>query len=137
MKVSQLEAPPSQRLLRRVDQHFVDSLTSQLHKDPAAPGVPPLALLCKEEKDKAKFREDLVAQYSYEVIGGLHSVEARKQVLLESPGKDALRSGIIVYLTTATVKDLIIYGIFIQITPCLERPWASFTAACLTRKLYG
>ena len=85
--MEQLEAPPLQRLLRRVDECFVESLKLKLQEDPTGPGVPPLALLCKEEKDKTKFRADLSGQYKFEVLGGLHSVEARKHLVEEYPGE--------------------------------------------------
>ena len=80
--------PPPQRLLRKVDDLFVASLKDQLKTDPTGPGVPPLALLCIEEKNKEKFRRDLAEQYTYEVIGGLHSVEARKRLLKDHSGRD-------------------------------------------------
>ena len=87
VKMEQLEAPPLERLLRKVDECFVESLKLKLQQDPTGPGVPPLALLCKEEKDKEKFRVDLSGQYKFEVIGGLHSVEARKRLVEEYPGE--------------------------------------------------
>ena len=87
VKVEQLEAPHLQRLLRRVNDCFVESLKLKLQQDPTGPGVPPLALLCKEERDKEKFREDLSGQYKFAVIGGLHSVEARKRLSEEYPGE--------------------------------------------------
>lgn len=87
IKVKQCQAPPPQRLLRKVDKIFVSSLTAQLKADPTGPGVPPLAMLWTEGSIDS-FKEDLAQQYTYEVIGGLHSVEARKRLLEDHPGKD-------------------------------------------------
>ena len=52
------------------------------------PGVPKLALLCIDETSTERFREDLIQQYRYELLGGLHSVEARKKLLEDYPGND-------------------------------------------------
>ena len=89
MKVSieQCQIPPPQRLLQKVDEIFVESLKDQLKAEPTEPGVPLLALLCIVETSTERFREDLVQQYRYEVLGGLHSVEARK-LLEDYPGND-------------------------------------------------
>ena len=56
-------------------------------EDPAAPGIPPLALLCTTVPQAPLFVENLKDQYSYEVLGGLHTVTARKELLDEMPGK--------------------------------------------------
>ena len=86
MNIEQCQIPPQQRLLRKVDEIFVERLKDQLEADPTGPGVPPLALLCIDETSTERFREDLVQQYRYEVLGGLHSVEARKKLLKDYPG---------------------------------------------------
>jgi hypothetical protein len=88
VQIKQCQTPPPQCLLRKVDDLFVASRKDQLKTDPTGPGVPPLALLCIEEKNKEKFRRDLAEQYTYEVIGGLHSVEARKRLLKDHSCRD-------------------------------------------------
>ena len=55
-------------------------------EDPAAPGIPPLALLCTDVAAKNSFLPHLKDQYKYEVLGGLHTVTARKELLEEIPG---------------------------------------------------
>ena len=80
-------APPPERLLRRIDNNFVKCLLEQIKRDPTAPGVPPLALLCTDISCCEDFIPHLSEQYTYEVIGGLHTVTARKQLLLDNPGK--------------------------------------------------
>ena len=92
VNIAQCQIPPPQRLLRKVDEIFVERLKDQLKADPTGPGVPPLALLCIDETTTERFREDLIQQYRYEVLGGLHSVEARKKLLEDHPGNDNLLS---------------------------------------------
>ena len=59
-----------------------------MKEDPIAPGVPPLALHCIDVPKKVDFLPHLANQYSYEVLGGLHTVTARKELLKEIPGID-------------------------------------------------
>ena len=58
-----------------------------MRDDPLAPGVAPLALLCHKDyvDEKWKFKVNLSNQYKYEVLGGLHTITARKQLLAEVP----------------------------------------------------
>ena len=46
--VSNLLEPPPFRLLRKIDNVFVEGFMQRLKEDPAGPGVPPLAVLCKD-----------------------------------------------------------------------------------------
>ena len=84
--VKNCKPPPDERLLRKIDDVFVTSLQEQLKRDPTGPGVPPLAVFCKDVAKCDDFIPHLSTQYTYEVIGGLHSVTARKQILKEHPG---------------------------------------------------
>ena len=56
--------------------------------DPIAPGIPLLALQltdCRESKQE-DFKAHLAGQYQYEVLGGLHSLMARQELVREAPG---------------------------------------------------
>ena len=57
-----------------------------MRSDPVAPGTPPLALHCIDVSKKEDFLEHLAGQYTYEVLGGMHTVAARKELLEEVPG---------------------------------------------------
>ena len=50
--ITQCFEPDESRLLRKVDTHFVKLLKERMLQDPTAPGVPPLALLCKNSSNK-------------------------------------------------------------------------------------
>ena len=54
--------------------------------DPVAPGTPPLPLHCIDVSKKEDFLEHLAGQYTYEVLGGMHTVAARKELLEEVTG---------------------------------------------------
>lgn len=53
-------------------------------------GTPPIAALCKDTHIKGP--EDFILAhqqvYKYEVLGGLHGVTARQELLEEDPGND-------------------------------------------------
>ena len=82
--VKNLDEPPPSRLLRKVDMIFVESLKKRLKEDPYGPGVPPLAVNCKDVAKKELFKERLKDVYRYEVQGGLHGAKARQNLLAES-----------------------------------------------------
>ena len=82
--MSALEEPPPPRLLRRVDEIFVDNLKKRLRSDPNAPGVPALAVTCKNVEKKELFKERHKDIYRYEVNGGLHSAKARQGLANEN-----------------------------------------------------
>ena len=87
IKVATCNAPVNvARQLRQIDEHFVKTLKKHMIHDPAAPGVSPLALLCVDVQDVAHYKLHLKNQYSYEVLGGLHSITAKKQLMDEMPG---------------------------------------------------
>ena len=84
-----LNEPPPSRLLRKVDNVFVEGLKLRIQNDPAAPGAPPLAVLCKDVAKSDEFNERHKDVYQYEVLGGLHGARARQSLLTEHPGIDA------------------------------------------------
>ena len=86
IKVLSCEVPKEERLLRKLDNNFVKGLKNRMRCDPAAPGIPPLALHCKDVEKKEDFLIHLVNQYQYEVLGGTHTIAARKELLEEMPG---------------------------------------------------
>ena len=61
-------------------------------EDAAAPGVPPIAVLYSDVQQIGQFRPHLKNQYHYEVLGGLHTVTAKQQLLEEVPGGHNLKS---------------------------------------------
>lgn len=80
-------APASaSRQIRQVDSKFVKALKEHMLQDAAAPGVAPIAVLCTDVQDKHQFKLHLKNQYSYEVLGGLHSITAKKELMEEMPG---------------------------------------------------
>jgi hypothetical protein len=114
--VNQCREPTSARLLRKVDHRFVEELKRRMLEDPSAPGVSPLALLCYKKKkevvrvlfyliitpytfiwhcshtqSKNKFLMHLVGEYTYKVLGGLHTLVAKKELHNEKPDHPALR----------------------------------------------
>ena len=86
IKVSACKMPSPERLLRKLDGTFVKGLKARMKADPVAPGIPPLALQCTDIARKEDFLPHLANQYSYEVLGGLHTISARKELLEEMPG---------------------------------------------------
>ena len=67
---------------------LLDNLKDRLRNDPTCPGVPPLAVTCKNVANKELFKERLKNIYRYEVHGGLHGVKARQSLLEENPSQD-------------------------------------------------
>lgn len=53
--------------------------------DPVAPGATPMAVLCKDIEDGAEFNEKYKNVYKYEVLGGVHTFMAKKQLIEEDP----------------------------------------------------
>ena len=58
----------------------------RLQADPAAPGAPPLAVVCKNINKSGERHKDV---YQYDVLGGLHGANARQALLIEQPGVEA------------------------------------------------
>lgn len=83
---SQLVKPPKEsRLLREADQTFVNRLKERMVKDPSAPGVTPMVVLCKDPQTVEAFNPKYLNVYKYEVLGGLHSLLAKNQLTEEYP----------------------------------------------------
>lgn len=80
-----LSEPAQSRLLRKVDSVFVEGLKMRLKEDPSGPGVPPLAIACKDVGKKEVFQHRHKDVYNYEVLGGLHGAKARQALLTEHP----------------------------------------------------
>ena len=87
MKVTNCCKPIPSQQLRKVDPSFVNGLKKRMLDDPTAPGIPPLALSCIDVSHKTSFLMHLKDQYRYEVLGGLHTITARQELLEEHPGK--------------------------------------------------
>ena len=82
-----------------------------MRSDPAAPGIPPLALHCIDVSNKEDFLDHLAGQYSYEILGGMHTVAARKELLEELPGifcrhMDSTHTYTCTYLRFYIVQDI-------------------------------
>lgn len=76
---------PSPRLIRSLDGQFLKHLKEKMAEDPSSPGVPPIAVLCKDVKDAADFSKRLKGVYKYEVLGGQHTSKARIELHEEHP----------------------------------------------------
>ena len=87
--VRNLTEPAPSRLLRKVDDVFVESLKLRLRQDPSGPGVPPLVVACKDVGKKEVFQHRHKDIYQYEVLGGLHGAKARQALLAEHPEETA------------------------------------------------
>ena len=86
IQVSQLvEAPRESRLLRVVDNIFVEKLKEKMILDPSAPGATPMVVLCKDVINIQQFNEKFLNVYKYEVLGGLHTLKAKNQLIEEYP----------------------------------------------------
>ena len=53
--------------------------------DPSAPGVCPMAVLCKDMTNPSEFQSKYKDVYEYEVLGGLHSLLCKNQLSSEYP----------------------------------------------------
>lgn len=84
ISISQLIKPPREsRLLREADQTFVNKLKERMVKDPSAPDVTPMVVLCKDAQTVEAFNPKYLNVYKYEVLGGLHSLLAKNQLTEE------------------------------------------------------
>jgi len=84
LPVSQLSQPPREsRLLRKADPTFVRRL--KMMQDSSAPGATPMAVLCKDVEVITEFNLKHKNVYKYEVLGGLHTLIAKNQLMEEYP----------------------------------------------------
>ena len=60
-------------------------LKLRLIEDPSGPGVPPLAVTCRDVTKKEAFQQRHKGVYQYEVLGWLHGAKARQALLSEHP----------------------------------------------------
>ena len=86
LPVRQLSQPPrDSRLLREADSTFVANLKQKMIADPSAPGATPMAVLCKDVVVLQEFNMKYKNVYKYEVLGGLHTLVAKTQLMSEYP----------------------------------------------------
>jgi len=84
--MTQLHQPPREsRLLREADPTFVANLKAKMVNDPSAPGATPVAVLCRDIQSVSDFNPKYKNVYKYEVLGGLHTLMAKQQLLQEYP----------------------------------------------------
>ena len=77
--------PKESRLIRGADNVFVEKLKEKMVLDPSAPGATPMAVLCKDATVIEQFNDKFLNVYKYEVLGGLHTLVAKKQLAEEHP----------------------------------------------------
>ena len=86
LPVKQLFEPPREsRLLREADPTFILNLKAKMLSDPSAPGATPMAVLCKDVDLLTDFNMKYKSVYKYEVLGGLHTLVAKEQLIEEHP----------------------------------------------------
>ncbi|XP_019860419.1 PREDICTED: uncharacterized protein LOC109588741 [Amphimedon queenslandica] len=83
LPLQNLKKPPSSRVLRKIDNNFVDKLKRRMIEDDSGIGIPSFAVVCLNISHKSKFEERLKDIYKYEVHGGLHSFQAREELVKE------------------------------------------------------
>lgn len=102
LPIANISKPPKgSRLLREPDNIFIMELKKRMIKDPSAPGAAPMAVLCKDinSVDTFEMKHKNVYRYvhtnctlsvciifflfSYEVLGGLHTLLAKSQLVGE------------------------------------------------------
>ena len=79
------EPDKMKRCIRPVDQMFLQALVKKFEKDPSAPGVPPVAVLCTSVNKREEFSNKRKDAYRYEVLGGQHTALARREVCKKHP----------------------------------------------------
>ena len=126
--------PKDTRQLRQIDGNFVKRLKQRMLEDPSAPGVPPLAVLCKDLSDKEKFIPHLKDQYEYEVLGGLHTVMAKNNWLKKFQA--CLGRGQFAYCCTIMV-DCSKNSPIMQIKDIILNAWLSYTVDWQMRNSYA
>ena len=93
LPVKQLSQPPREsRLLREADPTFVRNLKLKMTKDPSAPGSSSMAVLRKDIETTSDFSIKYKNVYKYEVLGGLHTLVAKTQLMSEYPNNPFFKS---------------------------------------------
>ena len=83
MSVDQVDLPPPSRLLRNVDEKFLQMLVKEMEDNPYGTHEP----LCLHIKNfsKEEFQTSRITEYKYEVLGGTHNVLATKNLHKKYP----------------------------------------------------
>ena len=81
--VTQLIPPQEQRILRKVDKIFVNSLKENIKCDATGTAVPSLVVFCNDLTPESF--DKLKDAYKYKVGGGLHTYTAKLELSKECP----------------------------------------------------
>ena len=81
-----LQKPPKSRLLRDLDDAFLQNLTREMEKVPE--GNYGIIYVCAIDCTKETFDSSKVHQYQYEILGGLHNTMAAKNLLAKFPNNE-------------------------------------------------
>ncbi|XP_028418166.1 uncharacterized protein LOC114544666 [Dendronephthya gigantea] len=85
--VGNIELPPADRMIRKVDEIFLAQLKANMESNPNG-SYEPLYLLVKGLNRKENFSKSDVSSYQYEVLGGTHNLLATKQLLEKHPDSE-------------------------------------------------
>ena len=84
--IKQIVAPPSNRMIRKVDETFLVQLTQNMENHPNG-SYEPLYLYVKNVDSQTEFEKDKIGSYEYEVLGGTHNVLATRKLSEKYPEK--------------------------------------------------
>ena len=73
-----MELPPANRLLRNVDQQFLEKLILEMEGNSHGAHEP--LFLHIKDCTKKQFKPENVSEYKYEVLGGTHKYIGNKKV---------------------------------------------------------
>ena len=79
-----IKLPKKSRLLQETDEVFITNLKAKMVLNPSTPGAITMAILCKDVSFTS-FNEKHLNVYKYEVLGGLHSFQAKLELTKEHP----------------------------------------------------
>ncbi|XP_028419073.1 uncharacterized protein LOC114544709 [Dendronephthya gigantea] len=85
--VGNIELPPADRMIRKVDEIFLAQLKENMESNPNG-SYEPLYLLVKGLNRKENISKSDVSSYQYEVLGGTHNLLATKQLLEKHPDSE-------------------------------------------------
>ena len=85
--IKKLILPPRNRQIREVDEGFLKQLIKNMEDQPAG-NYEALFLAVKGTKKKEEFNIEKVAEYDYEVLGGIHVTLATKHLHEKFPKND-------------------------------------------------